>query len=291
MAIIKSLAVGKAKGSAGQLTYAYVGGDTIMKGKVAFPKIPRTLGQMNLRVRWANIVNLWQTFEGDLHPSFEAAAGRTSDFNLFVGRNNKVPVFLTKQMAAAGGCVVAEYLMTEGSLPKITTDITEQGIIVSSINLGDLAITSDTTVSDLSEAIVNNNEGFRYGDQVSAFVCFQTQNSASGVPYVNTQTFEVTLSNADGSLLSEVLGSPIAFAKVNGKLGMSQSIEGAACYVHSRKGVDGITQVSSQNLVVTSNIANRYNDQASRDAAIMSYGGKLTAPFLTPNVSVELDID
>lgn len=291
MAIIKSLAVGKAKGSAGQLTYAYVGGDTIMKGKVAFPKVPRTLGQMNLRVRWANIVNLWQTFEGDLHPSFEAAAGRISDYNLFVGRNNKVPVFLTKQMAAAGGCVVAEYLVTEGSLPKIDTDITEQGVIVSSINLGDLAITSDTTVSDISEAIINNNEGFHYGDQVSAFVCFQTQNSASGVPYVNTQAFEITLSSSDGTPLSEVLSSPIAFAKVNGKLGMSQSIDGAVAYIHSRKGADGVTQVSSQNLVVTSNIASRYSDQASRDAAIQSYGGKLTAPFLTPNVSVELDID
>lgn len=291
MAIIKSLAVGKAKGSAGQLTYVYVGGDTIMKGKVAFPKIPRTLGQMNLRVRWANIVNLWQTFEGDLHPSFEAAVGRTSDFNLFVGRNNKVPVFLTKQMAAAGGCVVAAYLVTEGSLPKISTDVSEQGIIVSSINLGDLILNADTTVADLSEAIVNNNEGWRYGDQLSAFVCFQTQNSESGVPYVNSEAFEVTLNSSDGALLSEVLSSSIAFAKVNGKLGMSQSFEGAGCYIHSRKGVDGITQVSSQNLVVTSNIASRYSDLASRDAAIMSYGGKLSAPFLTPNVSVELNID
>lgn len=291
MAIIKSLAVGKAKGSAGQLTYTYVGGDTIMKGKVAFPKIPRTLGQMNLRVRWANIVNLWQTFEGDLHPSFEAAAGRTSDYNLFVGRNNKVPVFLTKQMAAAGGCVVAEYLVTEGSLPKITTEVSENGVIVSNINLGDLTIANDTTVSDLSEAIINNNEGWRYGDQVSAFVCFQTQNDASGVPYVNTQAFEITLSNTDATPLEEVLSDPIAFAKVNGKLGMSRAIDGAACYIHSRKGADGVTQVSSQNLIVTSNIASRYSDQASRDAAIMSYGGKLTAPFLTPNVSVELDID
>ena len=146
-------------------------------------------------------------------------------------------------------------------------------------------------MADLSAAIIENNEGWRYGDQISAFVCFQTQNDTSLVPYVNTQAFEITLSAADATELQDLLTSPIAFATVGSKLGMSQAIEGAVAYVHSRKGADGITQVSTQHLVMTSRIASRYTDQASRDLAIQSYGGKLTAPFLTPNIDVELDID
>lgn len=290
MAIIQSLAVGKAKGSAGQLTYAYVGGDTIMKGKVAFPKIPRTLGQMNRRVRWPNLVNMWQAMNGTLHPSFEEAMGRVSDYNMFIGRNNTIPVFLTKQEASMGGCVVAPYVVTEGSLPSIDTAEDGSGKIVSSINIGDLELDEVTTIAALSEAIINNNEGWSMGDQLSAYILRQTTNSVTGVPYVSAEAYEITLSDKTDPI-STLYSTPYPYTNQNGKIGMYESIDGAVVYVHSRKGEDGKTLVSSQSLVVTSTIPAHYNTQAARDAAIESYGGKLTAPFLTPNVSVELNID
>lgn len=290
MAIIQSLAVGKAKGSAGQLTYAYVGGDTIMKGKVAFPKIPRTIGQMNRRVRWPNLVNMWQAMNGTLHPSFEEAMGRVSDYNMFIGRNNTYPVFLTKQEASMGGCVVAPYVVTEGSLPSIDTAEDGSGKIVSSINIGDLELDEVTTIAALSEAIINNNEGWSMGDQLSAYILRQTTNSVTGVPYVSVEAYEITLSDKTDPI-STLYSTPYPYTNQSGKIGMYESIDGAVVYVHSRKGEDGKTLVSSQSLVVTSTIPAHYNTQAARDAAIESYGGKLTAPFLTPNVSVELNID
>lgn len=290
MAIVKSLAIGKAKGSAGNLTYACVGGDTIMKGKVAFPKVPRTLAQMNRRVRWANIINLWQAMHGTLHPSFEEAIGRVSDYNLFVGRNNTIPIFLNKQDAAMGGCVVAPYIVTEGSLPAIDTAVDGSGKIVSNIQIADLELDETTNISALTDAILQNNPDWRIGDQLSAYILRQSVNVTTGVPYVAVEAYEITLSNTVEPI-STLYPQPYPFTNQSGKIGMYESIDGAVVYVHSRKDADGNTQVSTQSLVVSSTVPAAYNTQAARDAAIVSYGGKLTAPFLTPNVDVELNID
>ncbi len=290
MAIVKSLAIGKAKGSAGNLTYSYIGGDTIMKGKVAFPKVPRTLSQMNRRVRWANIVNLWQAMHGTLHPSFEAAMGRVSDYNMFIGRNNTIPIFLTKQDATMGGCVVAPYIVTEGSLPAIDVAVDGSGKIVSNINIEDLELDETTNISALSAAIIDNNEGWSYGDQISAYILRQSVNATTGVPYVAVEAYEITLSQL-AEPISTLYATPYPFTNQSGKIGMYEAVDGAVVYVHSRKDADGNTLVSTQSLVVSSTVPASYNTQAARDAAIVSYGGKLTAPFLTPNVDVELNID
>ncbi len=283
MAIIKSQSIGKAKGSIGNITYAYVGGDTIGKGKIAFPKIPRTRAQMARRVAWPNIVALWQSLEGIWHPSFERAGGRVSDYNLFLSSNIALPgVYLTKKEAQAGGCVATGYQLTEGSLPTIQNEIAN-GVLKSDISVGTLVLDENTTVADFSNAIVANNLAIQYGDQISLLYVQQSVNSVTGVPFVTSFAYEITLDGEDESTaLADVLPAD-SMSIVDNKLGSAFAVSGAAAFILSRK-EQGETKVSSQKLIVANSILATYQSNSAQVSAILSYGGNLETPFLTPNV-------
>lgn len=289
MAIIKSQAIGKAKGSLGNLTYRYLSGDTIASGKVAFPKIPRTAAQMVRRIGWGNVVNFWQTFKQDLHPSFEQATGRVSDYNLFIGRNNGTAPYLTKKDASAGGCIVAPYMITEGSLTSIGMGVTPTGIIISDISVGSLVINDETTLAAFSAAIKANNSGWEYGDQLTAFISIQSVDTTTQVPRVVTRAYEITLNEDSETLIVDLLGANAeCFNVISNKLAFLQAINGGGCYVHSRKDADGNTLVSTQYYEVTNDLLPLYSTESMATSAILSYGGNTRAAFLTPNITTPL---
>lgn len=288
MAIVESLAIGKARGSMGNLTYRTRGGLTISSQKVSKGlKRSGTLAQMMLRVQWANIVAIWQSFTGNDRPSFENSDARVSDFNMFMSRNNgAAPVFLTKSEAGQGAAIVAPYQVSEGTLPAI--DVSDSGVsgeIGTDISLGNLSIGEETTVAQFSTAIVNNNEDFAYGDQITAFVLRQEVNSSTNVPYVRLFAFKVVLDGDDtNTLLSDIDPEGFVFAKQGSsdKLGMNQTVNGGAVYIHSRK-VNGKTKVSTQRLVVANTVLSRYQTPTKMAEAIVSYGGQTSAQYLTPS--------
>lgn len=284
MAFIKSLAIGKAKGSAQNLTYTTLGGETIVKGKVAFPKNPKTVAQMFRRVKWANIVNMWQAFTNRDKPSFQTKAARVSDFNMFVGKNiGGVPVYLPKSVAAQGGCVVAAYQITEGSLNSIQVSAGTGGVPITDIALGALVIDPDTTLGDFSKAIILNNNGWQDGDQLTFFRFDQDQNSVTGVPYVNVYSAKVELNSADDVTLLSDLVEAYGFSSVDGKVGNDATVNGGCVWVHSRKTAEG-TEVSTQTIYVTNAMLADYQTTTARIEAILSYGGKTDRAYLTPEV-------
>lgn len=286
MAIIYSNAVGKAKGSMGMITYTTQGGATIGKQKVFQPANPKTMRQMYRRTCWANIVNIWQTMLGNDKPSFENKGARVSDYNRFVGVNADSPrVYLTKSEATQGGSVVAGYVMTEGSLTAIDV-LQSAGQFVTNVNVGETAVSTSTTVGTLADAIVENNDAWRYGDKISAFVFEQSVDSVTGVPHVVCRSYNITLISEDERTLGTVLGGNLeAFSVTGGKLGMQGPINGGVVWVHSRiDGNSGKTLVSSQSINVTNNILSAYTSTSKREAAVISYGGKPTGAFLTPDV-------
>lgn len=284
MAIIKSLAIGKAKGSMGGITYRYLSGETVGSGKIAFAKNPRTYLQMLRRSRWANLVNLWKALNDQWHPSFESAVGRVSDFNRFMGVNIAKPsaqVYLSKQSASAGSCVVAPVVMTEGSLPSVQNEIAT-GVLKSDITVGTLALDEETTVAAFSDAVVLNNINFAYGDQITLVELRQFVDAVNGEPYVIAEITEITLDGGNSDLLIDVAGTAISV--IDNKLGSSAAVNGGACFIHSRLS-QGQTLVSNQSLIVANSILSTYQGATARDTSIVSYGGKLTVPLLTPNIT------
>lgn len=296
MAIVESLALGKARGSMGNLTYRTVGGATISSQKISKGvKRAGTLLQMMLRVQWANIVSIWQSFTGNDRPSFESRDARVSDFNMFMSRNNgAAPVYLTRSDAAQGGAVVVGYQVTEGSLPAI--DVSASGVsgeIGTDISLGNLSIGEETTVAQISSAIINNNEDFIEGDQLTAFVLRQMVNAVTNVPYVKTESYKLFLNTSDTTtLVSDIDPDGLVFAKQGSsdKLGMNQTVNGGAVYIHSRK-ENGKTKVSTQRLVVSNTVLASYQTPAAMIAAIQSYGGQTSNLYLTPTDPAALQVN
>ena len=160
-------------GSAGSMTFKRVAGRTIVSEKATVVTNPRTAAQQRHRMKWPNLIRMYAGISPLLRNAFENKPAGTSDYNTFVKVNFMASrVYLTKSEAAAKSIVAAPYIISDGSLSTIElTGVA--GESVTNINLGSLSITSATTVGEFAKAVVNNNSGYDFGDQLSFIVVKQ----------------------------------------------------------------------------------------------------------------------
>lgn len=278
----------KLRGSVGQYTFQRLNGQTVAKEKVEKKSVPtRTLAQMIRRVRWANLVNLYRAFEGTLHPSFEGKDPKVSDYNMFLQSNiGMSPIALTKNHAVQGGCVVDAYQITRGQLPAINIEFGSGDVPETDIAVGTLTLGTSTTVKAFSDAIVNNNNGWRNGDQLSFYIARQVLDALTGVPRVDITAVEFTLNTSDATTMVADLIDITLFGVVDGCLALAGPVNGGVACVHSRK-ANGKTIVSTQYFVCNNSYASLFNSKGAFDEAIESYGGVNKEDFLTPNIDTE----
>ena len=277
----------KMTGSLGDMTFRDLNGQTVVSEKVVKMPNPRTVKQMRRRAQWLNVMAFGQLINEFNHPAFESKPRTMSDINAFVQANiGVVPVYITKGEKLQGGCVVAGYQVTRGSLPAINHGQGTGDVVITDISLGSMSITASTTLKAFSNAVVNNNTGYQYGDQISCYIFTQSVNAATNVPYVTMQALEVTLdANDEETYLRDLVG-PEAFSVVDNKLGAGQTVNGGIVYVHSRKNASGKTLVSTQNVVVSNTILETYQSNAQAEVSMESLGWEQKdEPFLTPNVN------
>lgn len=280
----------KLRGSIGNITYQRINGQTVAKEKVEKKATPRrTLAQMRKRMAWANIVHIWQSFKGDLHPSFEGKDRRSTDFNEFMSANLAGSgVYLTKNESMQGGAVVEAYQVTRGSIPSVGVAFGENGVPVTDIAVGDLAFGASTTLRRFSQAIINNNRNWEYGDQLTVFIARQTVNSTTGIPLVNIEAVEITLGDSDVQLIGDLVDVDL-FVVNDGYLGLAGTVNGGVAVIHSRK-TQGETRVSTQFFVVSNPLLVQYQSSTAFETAVNSYGGINSEEFLTPGTGVDLVI-
>ena len=281
MAILNGL-IRKMNGSAGQLTFKQVNGMTIVSEKMTSIKNPRSEGQMRTRTRFTNIVAMYKGIRPLLNYGFENKPKNLSDYNMFVKLNMQRPaVYLTKQQVAGGGCVACAYQITQGSLPSIVISGTGNNS-ATDIYLGSLTIGASTTVAEFSQAVVNNNADYKYGDQISFFEITQQTNAETGIPYCQFSASKVILDAADTSVLWDVAGRA-GFYGQDSMLGhYGAAFVGAFGWVHSRKS-DGKTLVSSQNLIaVNATLLAEHQGDAAYTLSKSSYGASIES-FLIPD--------
>lgn len=273
------------RGKVGNWVYARLNGQTVAKELAEKKATPvRTRAQMLTRMQWANLVNLYGAFKGNLHPSFENKPITRSDYNMFISANvNANPVYLTQNQARQGGCLVAAYQITRGKLPSITVEFGNNNTPESSIAVGSLTIGNSTTLKAFSDAIIQNNTGWLSGDQLSVYVAHQLMDANTGVPRVEINAIEVTLDSAgDTTMLSDLVETSF-FSVVDGCLALSGPVNGGVAFVHSRY-VNGKTSVSTQFFVVNNSYLAQYQTSAALNNAVLSYGGINKDDFLTPNL-------
>lgn len=239
---------------------------------------PRTEAQMNQRVKWANLVNLYRVNSNWMKYAYETKKTTQSEYNKWMSLNvTNSRIYLTKQLAAAGACVVDAYTITQGSLPSIENTMKETGVYLTNIYLSNISDLSETTVSSFTQTILQNNPGIREGDQISLIRLSQQTNGDNGVPYVIQRRYEVVLSSTNSRMVTDYLPSEIVDVVGNGNgqvLGLTLgSRVGGFAWILSRT-IAGKTYVSTQSIIPVNNgaLISLYSSDAAYRAAIESYG-------------------
>ena len=268
-------------GSVGAVTYVTRKGITVAKQKVpAKLNYTKTVRSMSPRMRWMAIVRMWQALNTvGWHPSFRNKEGLQTDFNMFMKANSAVDVWLTKEIVSANGGVVAPVQVTQGGLPTVGGTMTESGYLTT-ISLGSITIGASTTLSTLSQAVLENNPDWNNGDQLTIVALSQVVDASTNIPRISPRIVELVIDeDDDGTLLGDIVGTDLIEA-ADGKLRV-MSVNGGACVVHSAGEGDSY-DVSTEYLGMNNAILTQYTSKAALMNAINSYGGLSGVQFLVP---------
>lgn len=264
--------LGYARGKVGDLVFARRLGEQVTRGYNGNPKDAKTESQMKQRSSLANIVRLYQCTPSFFKKAFENKASNISDYNRLVSINLKksFKVYLPKEIADSNGGVVAPYRITDGSLQNII--VSGSGVnAVTNIAVGDgFEITAETTIGDLTSAILSNNTFIREGDQLSYLSIEQFTDN--GIPKLRARRYEMVLSLSSIDTVLSVF--PEQAVAVNGGFIAHGELvySGAFAWILSRN-EDGKLKVSSQDLIVTSDdLYQQYTTPSAATRAANSYG-------------------
>ena len=277
----------KISGKVGQLLYRQTRTGTVISELPVKPAIPRrSARQMDRRTQWGNLAAIYKQFDSMLRRGYENLPPQMSVFNAFIQANiDVVKVYITKTIRLNGGAILAPYQITRGSLPSISMAKNASNILVSGIRLGTLAIDANTTVGQFSQAVIDNNDNFDEGDQITFFHGIQSIDTVTRTPRATIRGYKVVLSTAEDTKLWDVVDR-IGFSVTDNCLATSQQItNGAAVWVHSRETADGALKVSTQLFFVENSALATYQGRTAFTAAANSYGGiNSAAVYLQPEV-------
>lgn len=286
MAKVKGLALTNYIGRVGRVVYAMNKGQNIARELQTEVANPRTSVQMNQRTALANLVALYRLnqpwmFRG----AFENKGKTLSDYNAFVQANlSATEVALTKQEVNAGACVVAPVTITKGTLPSIQLQFERaqdnKGLFVSDLYVGTSFDFTGATIADLSQALLDNNNGLQNGDQLSFIVNYQRSNG--DIPYGVARYGELIIDTADVRALTELDLPVLAKSSMSGRddaLEIQISETAVSAVIILSREVSGKIKVSTQKFVLSTEaetfVAN-YTSAAAKSRAAKSYGSTRT---------------
>ena len=276
----QNVAVALNSGRVGNVRYYTKDGNTYTRTVCSNVNNPRSEGQMRQRTKVSNLVNNYRMLKNFLGKCFQNANSCVSIYNLFFQKGMLcTPVYLTKEMAGSGAAVAAPYGISDGSLPRISYGLNTNGILQTNLSLGDLNIGDTTTVGELAQALVENNEGvFHYGDFISFIDVIQK--GSETLPLITAKGDNIQLAKNSPELLADKICTH-GFATVGGCLGMDDEPE-AGCYawIHSRRN-SGV-KVSGQYLYnCNEEMLSHFTSDEAFQAASASYGESAQNPFIT----------
>lgn len=275
MAIIRNSASALRKGRVGNTTY-YVSGQRqiarVSQNSSNYGETARrTEAMQERRARWGNLVNFYKISKHWMKYAYETKTARQSDYNRFMQVNlNSTSVYLTKDQAALGACIVEPFAITQGSLRPINVT-KDSNFYTTDIEMGNLVISDTTTVGAFSNQVIALNNGVKAGYQLS-FISYQQWDDLGGVPQVTCTAYEVTLDPSSEAILRDYLPEFCSTTR-DSKLGTSLTIS-AGCFAYIWSVTEnGSTRVSTQTLI--NNNAGKiasFSSPAQRQRAIESYG-------------------
>lgn len=287
MAKFQGILGGKITGKVGNLVFTQVAGvGTVAREYVAAPSNPRTEAQQSQRTKLANLVNFYRAFNGVLKGAFETKKASQSDYNAFVGKNIAAnPIALTKQEAAAGAVVVAPYVMSEGSLPRLDASVVSVSNgkkIDLGLSVGGLDSLASLTIAGLSKALLSNNPWLSNGMQISVLIFVNQLHGTPAVPRaaVSALEFTIDLANTDSFANSSYFAQLAQIS--DGQLALNIHTSFAAFAALLSQKVGGTLKVSSSEInMVEDSLLLQYDTNSQRNLAAESYGESAEI-FLSP---------
>lgn len=277
---------------------------------------PRSMGQMSQRTQLSNLVAFYRASRALLARAFEDKKTSQSDYNKFVqlNLNGETKIFLTKQQARKNFSIVAPYQVSKGSLNEIeVTALSWDGTMTNpavntSLNLGTFQIANNTTIAELTEAIIANNNGWQEGDQLT--VAYWTQNAALSSTvqeYSSMKVFDLILSlSAKGTKVNEYLPTIASVANTSVTpnlytIGFKQykatetANPAAGFAIFQSRKTDNLLKVSTQKVVMLSETWTDYSSAAANVKANASYAATEDAILvpespISSNIVVPLEI-
>lgn len=278
--------MGTLSGKLGDLVFFRRKGEQVSRAYIKKVPNPNTRAQVRQRSSLTNIIRLYQSSPSFFERAFQNKKVGQSDYNALVSLNlrSDVRIFLPKEMADNGGGVVAPYIISSGSLQPIL--VSGQGVnAITNIAVGaDFEVTEDTTVAQLSAAILSNNTFMNPGDQLSYLSIEQF--TYMDYPRLRARKYELVIDTTDNTPVLDVM--PEQAVNVSGGFLAHGDLvySGAFAWVLSRV-VNGSLHVSKQALIVTDdNLYADYVGAAAITRAETSYMAT-SGVFLDPNDSGE----
>lgn len=278
MAIVKNFWLkGSKKRLGGAVLYSAMG-QTRARELANSVSNPRTEAQMSQRIKWANLVNFYRANASWMKYAFETKKANQSEYNKFMSVNVTASrIALTKDMAAAGAVIAYPYTLTQGSLPSVEWNNTQNTAKSNIFIAPDNTMEDYNTVGEFSRDLIQYNGALREGDQLSLIRVTQMTNNATGYPYIIVRKYEVILDSTSNVALSNYI--PVDFFSAEGTdenntLNVPKTNrQGGFALIISRT-IGGKTYVSTQALVIVNNevLISQFSNNAAIQAAIASYG-------------------
>ena len=278
MAVLQNMWLRGAKKKLGGTVLYTQGGRTLQRELAPEVKNPKTPAQMGQRVKWANLVAFYRANAGWMPKAFENKKATQSDYNKFMSLNAaNSRIYLTKEQARQGACVVDSYRVSDGTLQPIDIFPTAKDWVTNLYLTGLDKLDGTTTLAAFSTALLASNAGLRSGDQLSFIRVTQLFNNTTDIPYIQVRAYELLINEQGTGLLKdfwpiELIGlgqeqeTPALMVKNNNKQG------GFAIIVSRTQGGRVLVSPSQITQVNMSDVINKYSSSAALQAAIDSYG-------------------
>lgn len=254
------------------------GGRTLQRELAPDVKNPRTPSQMGQRVKWANLVAFYRANAKWMPKAFENKKQTQSDYNKFVSLNaSSSRIYLTKDKARQGACVVDAYKVSDGSLQPVDIFPLAKNWVTNLYLEGIEELNGETSVADFSRALLASNAGLMRGDQLSFIRITQLNNNTTGIPYVQVRAYELIINDQGSGIVGDFW--PIELITIaqqqetNALSVLNNNKQGGFAIIVSR--TQGGKVLVSQSQITLVNMAatiEQYSNATALSAAVDSYG-------------------
>lgn len=294
-----SLFWGKGSGKLGEVVLSQLKGQQVSRAYQAKVANPRSTGQTNQRIRFANAVKFYKQASQALFKfAYEDKKKNESDYNAFMRKNANVAAYVTRQSydMLTYPAIGNQFLLADGTLQELPFTHTSK-MFRMSLGVQSIASADSMTVADISKILIAKYD-FLEGD-ILTFVCVSNEEVTDINSQPSTQTSwlinQLIISTSDTSTISSIFkaqngqefNSVGSFWGIQGDAGKeqylgsysddlsSESILIACALIHSRHVQGQTLRVSPAYLVngkVPDEIYNASIQQVYRNVALNSWG-------------------